>query len=324
MNSIEGILTVISPIEQSFIQLFKNIIVLLYQLVINSKEILLGLVLLVLLYICLRLSGAYSCGEFLYLKNIRRFFIFDWLHKLYETDIIYESEKTKLICENLDRVKQNYILTPNHHGLYCLGSLIGFLSQKKIPQDRIYVGAASLLMRIPLLGDICKIGGAFEISRKNIVRHLERNDHVMIFPGGVRDMIRCDYYQYDMSFEKRDGILEIAWMKKIPIIPMYIKGSNRIFHVRKIEPMASALYPYLRYHFPIFAWGPTILKLTNYILDPIDPNEYASYNEFYNTYYKKLFYKILEEEDTKISTNVRDKMKEVGISTDEQRKFLKL
>lgn len=324
MNSIEGILTFISPIEQNFMQLFKNIFSLLIHLINNSREFFIVLVLTVLIYFCIRLSGAYSCGEFMYIPALRRFFLLKWLQQLYKTSIKYEDSYVETICKNLDRVKQNYIITPHHHGLYCLGTILGFLSQQEIPQERLFVGAASLMMRIPILGDISKMGGAFEISRKNIVRHLERNEHVLIFPGGVRDMIRCDFYTFDMNFEKRDGILEIAWAMKKPVIPLYIKGANQIFHVRKVEPLSTFLYPYLRYYFPIMVWGPTILELTNYVLSPIEPSRYKTYTEFYNEYYKKLFYSILEHEESRISQNVRNKMESVGISIDEQKKFLKL
>lgn len=309
-------ISLLSPIEQTGIYCIQFICHHI-SVILQNDLIRTILYLFLIAYIIVYFSGIHHYGEMLYMPFLRKLSIHDYGRKFFDIRVFYANKKTEKICKTLgtSKSKGNYILTPNHHGYLSLATFYGIVTNPKyFGLDRLYVGVHKILMRLPFIWDIFKYYGCFNIEKNNVIRHIERGDDILVIPGGSREMLKCSFDNLDMNFEKRDGILKLAYQYKKPVIPIYLKGANRIFQTRKIPGITDYFMNYCyRYPFPLFVWGPNPTKVRVYVCEPIDPSNYSSYKKFERQYYIDLLTTIKHRESYKIVGSLRQKMMEYGI-----------
>jgi 1-acyl-sn-glycerol-3-phosphate acyltransferase len=310
-----NIINLISPVEQLSVYVLRIIFSYTHKLLENNT-FRIFFIIFILLYMLIYFSGIYNYGEMLYWPFLRKLSFHNYGRAMFDMKVYYANKNTEKICKRLgtSKAKGNYILTPNHHGYASLAIFYGIITNPQyFGLDRLYVGVHKILMKMPFVCDGFKYFGCFNVDRKNVIRHLERGDDVLIVPGGAREILKCSFDGLDMNFEKRDGILKLAYQYKKPVIPIYMKGANRIFQTRPIPYITDFFMEnFWRYPFPIFIWGPNPVKVRIYVCEPVDPAKHDTYEEFEQQYYKDLFTIIDKREDYKIMGSLRKKMKEYG------------
>lgn len=134
---------------------------------------------------------------------------------------------TKVRIEGLDKIdpKQSYILVSNHQSNFDIFALLGYL-----PIQFRWTAKASLF-RIPFLGWAMSRIGYIPIERespkkayKSMLQAAEKVKNgisVMIFPEGTRSPDG-----HLQPFKK--GVFLIALKSQAPILPITIKGTNKI------------------------------------------------------------------------------------------------
>jgi 1-acyl-sn-glycerol-3-phosphate acyltransferase len=311
-----NIMNLISPIEQISVYNIRLIYSYLKQL-LENKTFRTFFFIFIVIYLLIYFSGLHNYGEMLYFPSLRKLSIHDYGRQFFNMKVFYANKKTEKICKTLGtkKAKNNYILTPNHHGYISLSILYGIITNPShFGLDRLFIGVHGAIMRLPFIWDICKYFGCFNIDKKNVIRHIERGDDVLVVPGGAREILKCSFNGLDMNFEKRDGILRIAYQYKKPVIPIYMKGANRIFQTMPIPYITNFFMEnFWRYPFPIFVWGPNPIKIRLYVCEPVDPNNFKNYKDFENRYYEDLLSIIKEKEEYKIVGSLRKKMIEYEI-----------
>ena len=133
--------------------------------------------------------------------------------------------------ENLDP-KQNYIYISNHASAFDIPALIA-----GIP-DQIRFLAKQELAKIPFWGWLLKYGGYVLIDRKNpkraiksinkAIEKIKSGVSVLVFPEGTRSV------DGKLLPFKRGGFM-LALKSKTPLVPVTIKGSNKIMRKGSIN-----------------------------------------------------------------------------------------
>ena len=115
--------------------------------------------------------------------------------------------------------------------------------------------------------------------------------------------------------------MEIAWEKKVPAVPIFSRGENRVW----------LTFPQLRkwatknigYPFPVLFWIiPTREEITMFIGNPINPeeirkmddypDEVTDYEFFKKAYYAELLRLINEnEKDYPLSTHLKEEIEKI-------------
>jgi hypothetical protein len=302
--------SIINPIEQT-------VIISLYywykiiKMIITRQDTLLLLIIFIVIYMFFYFSNIRDYGNIGYFPILRKLSLWKINHWYNNIKIIFENKETKRECQLMGTTgsKRNYILTPNHHGYISLGIMHGILTQTKYFNPiRLYVGVHKYIMKMPFIWDWFSAFGCFNIEKKNVLRHLKNRDNILIVPGGAKEMLKCDFQKYDMSFYKRDGILKLSYKTKTAIIPIFIYGANRIFQTMKIPYLTDFFFKNFDYPFPLFIWGPIPTDIKVYISTPILPEKFSCYEDFKYKYYNKLFQMISDYETSNISKEVREQM----------------
>jgi 1-acyl-sn-glycerol-3-phosphate acyltransferase len=305
----------INPIEQTVL-LFSYYWFHFLRTITSRQDTLLLLIIILIIYLFIYFSDARDYGHIGYISKLRELPVWKIVHWYNDIKVHFFSENTRKECKNMGTIhaKRNYILTPNHHGYISTAIMHGILTQTEyFNKSRLYVGVHKYIMKMPFIWDWFKIFGCFNIERRNVIRHLKNRDNILIVPGGAKEMLKCDFETYDMSFYKRDGILRIAYKMKTAILPIYIYGANRIFQTRPIPYITDFFFKRFDYPFPLFIWGPTPTKVRVYVSDPVLPEKYETYDAFRYEYYRRLFGMISDKETANLSREVRNQMKKFGI-----------
>ena len=316
---IKFLLNILFPLEKTLTDIISFIFKIIKYVLLNEQihyMIIYGIILLIsLLLLVIIIYGTYLCKDYnglgLHMPIIKKNKIWDYIRSIFETKVIFEDEETEKICKNLNSQKESYILTPNHHGFILLGVLLGIITNSNyFNMDKTYIGAHNLIFKIPILSEIIKLFGAFNISKQNLIYHIEKNNNILVIPGGAREMSKCNLETLDMNFTKRDGILKLSYEYKKKIIPIFIRGANRIFQTHKIPYITDFISNNLTRHYPIplFVWGPMPVKLTTYVCSPVNPNDYKTYNDFKEAYYIKLLKTIKRHEYCPFGPELSEKM----------------
>lgn len=86
--------------------------------------------------------------------------------------------------------------------------------------------------KVPVWRDIVTEGGAVPGTRENCARLMEAGEHVMVFPGGGREVAKRKGEQYKLTWKTRTGFAYMAIKHQYPIIPIASVGADDAFDIK--------------------------------------------------------------------------------------------
>lgn len=85
--------------------------------------------------------------------------------------------------------------------------------------------------KVPFWRDIMDRGGAVEGTRENCSRLMQAGEHILVFPGGGREVAKRKGEQYKLTWKTRTGFARMAIKYQYPIIPIASVGADDAYDV---------------------------------------------------------------------------------------------
>jgi len=86
--------------------------------------------------------------------------------------------------------------------------------------------------RVPFWGNLLQQYGAFEGTRESISELMQRQEHILIYPGGGREVFKNKGEAYQLIWKNRYGFIELALEHGYDIIPFAEIGGEEMFDVK--------------------------------------------------------------------------------------------
>lgn len=85
--------------------------------------------------------------------------------------------------------------------------------------------------QIPLWRDILQRGGSVPGTPENCARLMEAGEHILVYPGGGREVAKRKGEQYKLTWKTRTGFARMAIEHGYPIIPVAALGADDAYDV---------------------------------------------------------------------------------------------
>lgn len=86
--------------------------------------------------------------------------------------------------------------------------------------------------RVPFWGNLLHQYGAFEGTRESISELMQHQQHILIYPGGGREVFKNKGEAYQLIWKNRFGFIELALEHGYDIIPFAAIGGEEMFDVK--------------------------------------------------------------------------------------------
>lgn len=132
--------------------------------------------------------------------------------------------------DNVDRERP--ALYVGNHTIY--GSLDAPLIYATLYREKNIVLRSlgdSFHWKVPLWRNILTDGGAVPGTRENCARLMEAGEHILVFPGGGREVAKRKGEQYKLTWKTRTGFAHMAIKYQYPIIPIASVGADDAYDV---------------------------------------------------------------------------------------------
>ncbi len=86
--------------------------------------------------------------------------------------------------------------------------------------------------RVPLWRTLVKQYGAFEGTRDAIQQLMEKKEHILIYPGGGREVLKNKGEAYQLIWKNRFGFIELALENGYDIIPFAAIGGEEMLDLK--------------------------------------------------------------------------------------------
>ncbi len=144
--------------------------------------------------------------------------------------------------------------------------------------------ADNAFFKIPLIGRIAGKSGAVP-GRHHVGEFLlkEKEELVLVAPGGMREALRPKQEKYKVKWEKRKGFVKLALKTQTPIILAACPHADDLYEVNESK-LTKLVYKNLKLPLPMIEGGrravkPKKVKLTHYIRPPLMPPKVDVQNE---------------------------------------------
>lgn len=180
----------------------------------------------------------YSSVGPMHSSKIRQVLSNDYTHWFGKIDIDLINQKNKLICGH-------------PHGIICTFLLFGLHFK---PKSKTLVAVAPLLFMVPIIGWMARHLGAIPATYNDIKNALIGGSSVILFPGGVPEIIGHEKGQH---YIRRQGFLKIARDTNCDILAVYNKNN---YYQQIVGPFYDLrMFIARRYNIPIvipwlFGW----------------------------------------------------------------------
>jgi 1-acyl-sn-glycerol-3-phosphate acyltransferase len=112
-------------------------------------------------------------------------------------------------------------------------------------------------LKVPFWGELLKLGGMV-LGTPEVCRELmRRGEHVLVFPGGEREVFRRSGDGYRLFWRRRTGFVRLAIEHGYDIIPFASVGPNEVFDIvlDGEAVMRSRLWQLLSSVLPLASWS---------------------------------------------------------------------
>ncbi|HAU14730.1 MAG: acyltransferase [Pseudomonadales bacterium] len=164
-------------------------------------------------------------------------------HKPFETELFDAKQLWKLTAplrayfspkfyglEKLDPNKPTLLV--GNHTIYGVIDVPLFLAQ--IYRERgVLVRALADHQHydIPLWRDVLDRTGGVEGTRENCSALMQRGEHVLVFPGGAREVSKRKGEQYQLTWKRRTGFCSMAIQHGYNILPFAVVGPDDMYDI---------------------------------------------------------------------------------------------
>ena len=122
----------------------------------------------------------------------------------------------------------------------------------------VRLAADHLWFRLPLLARIFSLAGAVDGTRENAMRLLEKGEAVLMYPGGVREIMNGRFGCEHIDWEGRRGFARVAIDAGVPVIPVVGVGVNSgLIFISNGRILGKMLFQY------VLRLGPQYAKYRN-------------------------------------------------------------
>lgn len=132
--------------------------------------------------------------------------------------------------ENVDALKP--ALYVSNHSIY--GVLDSPLLFEKLFKDKNIVLRSlgdHFHFEVPLWRDIMIEGGAVPGTRENCAHLMEAGEHILVYPGGGREVAKRKGEEYKLTWKTRTGFAYMAMKYQYPVIPVAALGADDAYDV---------------------------------------------------------------------------------------------
>lgn len=132
--------------------------------------------------------------------------------------------------ENVDRSRP--ALYVSNHTIY--GSLDSPLVYEKLYKDKGIVLRSlgdQFHFDVPLWRDFLADSGTVLGTRENCARLMETGEHILVYPGGGREVAKRKGEEYKLTWKTRTGFAHMAMKYQYPIIPVAALGADDAYDV---------------------------------------------------------------------------------------------
>jgi 1-acyl-sn-glycerol-3-phosphate acyltransferase len=131
--------------------------------------------------------------------------------------------------DHLD-IQQPALYIGNHtiYGLDCPALLSGLYQHKKIWLRGL---ADHVHFYVPFWGRQLKRFGAFDGNRKAVIQLMQAGEHILIYPGGSREVLKNKDEAYQLIWKERLGFADLAIQYGYDIIPFAAYGGEETLDI---------------------------------------------------------------------------------------------
>jgi 1-acyl-sn-glycerol-3-phosphate acyltransferase len=139
---------------------------------------------------------------------------------------------TRPTVDGIDRVPADGALLVGNHTVYGLLD-VPFLLAELWRRRRIAVRGLGehAHYRIPGWRDLLESGGMVRGTRANTAELMRRGEHVLVFPGGAREVNKRKDERYRLIWKQRLGFAKLAIAHGYPIVPFAAVGAEEMLDV---------------------------------------------------------------------------------------------
>ncbi len=130
------------------------------------------------------------------------------------------------VVSGLDHIKPGKpVLFVGNHTLYGVADW-PLIINEIYQQREVFVRSLGDRMhyRVPVWRDYVSLFGVVEGTRENCSLLMENRDHVMVYPGGAREICKRKDEKYTLTWKKRTGFVSMAIQYGYPIMPFASVG----------------------------------------------------------------------------------------------------
>lgn len=138
------------------------------------------------------------------------------------------AQRLDIRVEGLDRLPEGRALIVANHpfGFDVLFPMAAIWRTKK---RRVWALGEHLWWKIPFLRRLASTLGTVDGTQENLDRLLERDELVLVMPGGLREAVKPRGLRYRLLWGQRYGFVRAAIRHRAPIVPLASTGSDDWF-----------------------------------------------------------------------------------------------
>lgn len=133
-------------------------------------------------------------------------------------------------------------------------------------------------------------GKTLDVTKSELIKELEHNRHVAIFPGGAKEMHECNPFGSEIRLVQHNGFLRLARASGAQVIPCFLFGVNEDYF-SPFQKLQRTLYNFSKMSFPL--WFPTSIMTeigTNGLVtgNPIETSRFTTDGALITHYWSEL------------------------------------
>jgi 1-acyl-sn-glycerol-3-phosphate acyltransferase len=175
-----------------------------------------------------------------------------------------------------------------------------------------------LFYKIPYLGDLVAATGGIEGNRTSARTLLDKNEIVMVAPGGMQEALRPSSERYQIRWDKRKGFAQIAIETGAHVVLAVCPKADDLYEV---YPNRVTSWAYQTFKIPVFlARGigytpiPRPVQLTHFLSEPIVPPHPAGTPDALNRQISRFHRQLIARAQELIGDAVRYRPGQLGVS----------
>lgn len=128
--------------------------------------------------------------------------------------------------------KRFIVITPPH-GLFPFGGILGILAIPRFAGFFPRGLAASVILRIPFVGNLLQFMGVIDAAKANVIEHLQHDEVIGISSGGIAEIFETNAAEGTecILLKSRGGICKLALETGTDLIPAYLFGNSKAIDV---------------------------------------------------------------------------------------------